>query len=136
MVVSRGSIKQPESEKVIQLRNLISQQIGKPYKYGSAGPNSFDCSGLTSYLYKQMGITIPRTSSAQNTAGVHVKKEDLQYGDLVIFSRNRVTINHVGIYVGNGNFVHSPETGKHVRIETLMSGYYARSYYAGRRVLK
>lgn len=136
LTVSRGSVRQPESEKVTQLKNLISQQIGKPYKYGSAGPNSFDCSGLTSYLYKQMGISIPRTSSSQNTVGVYVPKEDLKYGDLVIFSRNRVTINHVGIYVGNGNFVHSPETGKHVRIETLMSGYYARSYFAGRRVLK
>ena len=136
LTISRGSVKQAESEKASQLKDVIAKQIGKPYKYGSAGPNSFDCSGLTSYVYKQLGITLPRTSSSQNTAGVYVAKEDLQYGDLIIFSRNRTTINHVGIYVGNGNFVHSPETGKNVRIETFMSGYYSRSYFSARRVLK
>lgn len=136
LTVSRGSVKVPESQKLTQLKDIISKQLGKSYRYGAAGPNNFDCSGLTSYVYGQLGIKIPRSSGTQINAGVSVARKDLEYGDLVLFARNGKTINHVGIYVGNGNFVHSPQTGDVVKVQTLTSGYYNNCYYAARRILK
>ncbi|MDR7857432.1 NlpC/P60 family protein [Tissierella sp.] len=135
LAVSRSSIRRLENGSISKLKNLISQELGKPYKYGAAGPNSYDCSGLTFYLFGKLGISIPRTSKTQINAGTYVAKKDLQYGDLVLFARNGKTINHVGIYVGDGKFVHSPQTGDVVKITTLASGYYANSYYTARRVI-
>lgn len=136
LTVSRGSIRTGEDSQKTKLRDLISKELGKPYKWGAAGPNSYDCSGLTYYLFGKLGINLPRTSKTQASSGVYVSKSDLEYGDLVFFARNGKTINHVGIYVGDGMFVHSPESGQVVKTTTLMSGYYANSYYTARRVLK
>ncbi len=133
IVVSRGSSR--EVMNVIVLKNLISQEMGKPYKWGGTGPEGYDCSGLVYSLYSKLGISLPRTSKSQATAGTYVAKEDLKYGDLVFFARDGKNINHVGIYVGNGEFVHSPQTGDVVKTTTLKSGYYARCYYTARRVL-
>lgn len=136
LTVSRGSIRKPEDPQKTKLKELISKELGKPYKWGAAGPNSYDCSGLTYYLFGKLGIKLPRTSKTQGNSGIYVAKSDLEYGDLVLFARNGKTINHVGIYVGDGMFVHSPETGQVVKATTLMSGYYANTYYTARRVLK
>lgn len=140
--VSRRVEKIEEIEEVIEdnsqrtkLENLIAQELGKPYKYGAAGPNSYDCSGLTSSLFKKMGVSIPRVSRDQLSAGTPVSRNELEYGDLILFARDGKRINHVGIYVGDGNFVHSPQTGDVVRIASLDTGYYNRSYYAARRIL-
>lgn len=135
LTVSRSSIRRKDNSLESKLKDLIGQELGKPYRYGAAGPNSFDCSGLTYYLFGKLGISIPRTSKTQINAGTYVAKKDLQYGDLVLFARNGKTINHVGIYVGDGKFVHSPQTGDVVKITTLASGYYANSYYTARRVI-
>lgn len=136
LTVSRGRIRQAENQNIKQLKDLVSKQLGKPYKTAAAGPNSFDCSGLTYYLYGQLGIKLPRSSKTQINAGVQVSRDNLEYGDLVLFARDGENINHVGIYVGDGNFVHSPQTGDVVKIQTLTSGYYSNSYYAARRVLQ
>lgn len=136
LLVSRNGVKRVENPMVTKLKNLIPKELGKPYRWGGAGPNSYDCSGLVYYLFKQLDINLPRTSRTQASAGTYVAKKDLQFGDLVFFARNGKTINHVGIYVGNGNFVHAPQSGDVVKISTLMSGYYARSYYTARRVIK
>ncbi|NLK44931.1 MAG: hypothetical protein GX300_11130 [Tissierellia bacterium] len=136
LTISRSGVKRTENSLILKLQNLIPKELGKPYRWGGAGPNSYDCSGLVYYLYKNLGINLPRTSRTQASAGTYVSKKDLQYGDLVFFARNGKTINHVGIYVGNGNFVHSPQSGDVVKISTLMSGYYSRSYYTARRVIK
>jgi len=72
----------------------------------------------------------------QATAGTYVSREDLRYGDLVFFARDGKNINHVGIYVGNGEFVHAPQTGDVVKKSTLLSGYYNRCYYTARRVIQ
>lgn len=135
LTVSRNGTGSRRDNLKLKLRDLIVKELGKPYKWGAAGPNSFDCSGLTYYLFGKMGITIPRTSRDQIKAGTYVAKKDLEYGDLVLFARDGKNINHVGIYVGSGQFVHSPESGDVVKITTLTSGYYARSYYSARRVL-
>ncbi len=110
--------------------------LGYSYVYGSAGPNAFDCSGFTSYLYKKQGITLPRTSKDQGTTGVYVEKENLIPGDLVFFSnRSDRRINHVGIYVGNNEFIHASTSTRGVVKDSLYKEYYLRSYVTARRVL-
>ena len=103
-------------------------QRGDMYVYGAAGPNTFDCSGLTSYSYKAAGITIPRTSKAQSTFGTPVAKADLKPGDLVFFYS---PVSHVGMYIGNGQMVHASTAGKPVAVVNLDS---MPSYAGARRV--
>ncbi|WP_448638682.1 C40 family peptidase [Geodermatophilus sp. URMC 63] len=103
-------------------------QVGDPYVYGATGPNSFDCSGLTSFSYKAAGISIPRTSKAQSTFGTPVAKADLQPGDLVFFYS---PVSHVGMYIGNGQMVHASTAGKPVAVVNLDS---MPSYVGARRV--
>lgn len=135
ITVSRSSTSRRESSLRLKLKSLIPNVLGKPYIWGAVGPNGFDCSGLTYYLFGQLGITIPRTSKDQINVGTYVAKKDLEYGDLVLFARDGKNINHVGIYMGDGKFVHAPQSGDVVKITTLMSGYYANSYYTARRIL-
>jgi peptidoglycan DL-endopeptidase CwlO len=97
-------------------------KIGAPYSWGSSGPNAFDCSGLTSWAFKQAGITIPRTSAAQSTFGTAVAKKDLQPGDLVFFYQ---PVSHVGIYMGNGKILHASESGEPVKISDISSFPYS-----------
>ncbi|MEU8589917.1 NlpC/P60 family protein [Streptomyces sp. NPDC048664] len=92
-------------------------KIGDPYQWGSTGPSSFDCSGLTSWAYGQAGVSIPRTSQAQANAGTRIyNKSDLQVGDLVLFNSD---LSHIGLYAGNGQVLHAPHTGANVRYESL-----------------
>ena len=102
--------------------------IGVPYVWGGSSPSGFDCSGLTQYCYRQVGISLPRTSQSQYNAGQHIARDRLDLlrpGDLVFFGRPR--IHHVGMYIGSGNFVHAPSTGDVVKISSLA----ARSDYVG-----
>ncbi|MCL2606914.1 MAG: NlpC/P60 family protein, partial [Coriobacteriia bacterium] len=91
--------------------NIARQYLGTPYQWGGNGPNSFDCSGFTSYVFRQVGINLPRTSRAQINAGQRVSRADIQPGDLVFFGD---PIWHVGIYVGGGQMIHSPRPGQSV----------------------
>ncbi|MCE7083308.1 NlpC/P60 family protein [Streptomyces sp. ST2-7A] len=91
--------------------SMAQSKIGSPYVYGSAGPSTFDCSGLTSWAYAQAGISLPRTSQAQANAGTRVSQSELQPGDLVFYYSG---ISHVGMYVGNGQIVHAPRPGSSV----------------------
>ncbi|MGY1730304.1 C40 family peptidase [Geodermatophilus sp. SYSU D01045] len=93
-------------------------QVGDRYVYGATGPDSFDCSGLTSYSYQAAGVSIPRTSKAQSTFGTPVAKADLQPGDLVFFYS---PVSHVGMYIGNGQMVHASTAGKPVAVVDLDS---------------
>lgn len=105
---------------------------GRPYVWGASGPDSFDCSGFIMYVFKKVGINLPRTVRAQYEAGTPISKDQLQPGDLVFF-RN---LGHDGIYIGDGQFVHAPHTGSYVRVESLSSPYRIRAYYGAVRVLK
>ena len=104
-------------------------QRGDMYLYGATGPDRFDCSGLTSFAYKAAGVSIPRTSSAQSTFGTPVSKADLKPGDLVFFYS---PVSHVGMYIGNGQMVHSSSAGKPVSVASLDS---MPSYAGARRVV-
>ncbi len=97
-------------------------QIGKPYQWGAAGPNSFDCSGLTMWSWRKAGVSLPHSSRAQYSATRRVAREDLQPGDLVFFGS---PIHHVGIYIGDGNMINAPETGKNVGIRSMNRRDYA-----------
>ncbi|WP_308556699.1 C40 family peptidase [uncultured Lactobacillus sp.] len=98
---------------------LAKKQIGKPYIWGATGPYGFDCSGLTTYVYKNaINKTLPRTTYGQITLGksVAVSTKKLKKGDLLFWGNS-----HVGIYVGNGKFVHAPAPGQNVKTQTLAS---------------
>ncbi|GAA4888307.1 hypothetical protein GCM10025789_00640 [Tessaracoccus lubricantis] len=93
-------------------------KVGSSYRHASAGPSSFDCSGLTSWAYKQVGVTLPRTSSSQISVGTRVSKSQLQPGDLVFYYS---PISHVGIYIGNGQIVDAANPGTGVRVASVNS---------------
>lgn len=105
--------------------------IGSKYVYGGSSPRGFDCSGFTSYVYKNFEVTLSRTAAGQYSNGRSVSKSELQAGDLVMFCS---PINHVGIYVGEGKIVHAANTARGVTTDTINSGYYATNYYGARRI--
>ncbi|MDO4777192.1 MAG: C40 family peptidase [Cardiobacteriaceae bacterium] len=107
--------------------------IGTPYLWGGTSPKGFDCSGLVHYLYHKQGISLPRSSRDQFAALPAVDQP--QPGDLVFF-RKKGVINHVGIYVGDGKMLHAPQTGSHVRIESMQKPNWQRRYAGARRALK
>ena len=97
------------------------EQIGKPYEWGAAGPDSFDCSGLTSYAWRAGGRSLPHSSRAQYSATTRVPVESVAPGDLLFYGN---PIHHVGLYIGDGQMIEAPETGKNVRIASIYrSGY-------------
>jgi peptidoglycan DL-endopeptidase CwlO len=103
-------------------------QLGDPYRWGATGPDTFDCSGLTSSAYRAAGVSIPRVSRAQWGAGPHVQLANLLPGDLVFYADNPTdpaTIHHVGMYIGNGLMVHAPHTGDVVRVASIWRESYA-----------
>ena len=113
------------------------QYLGYPYVYATAGPNTFDCSGFTSYVYKHFGYNISRSSSAQVNDGVNVEKQNLQLGDIIIFNaKGKKTIGHVGIYIGNNQFIHASSSTTGVIISDLSSANYPERYVTARRILK
>ena len=116
-----------------KLVSLAKSKLGCKYVWGATGPNTFDCSGLTSWCYKQLGISIPRTSLAQSKSGKAVSKSDLQVGDLVFFKTTSAEVGHVGIYVGNDQFIHAPNPSKPVKYDSLSSSYYSSRYVRARR---
>ena len=119
-----------------QIVAYAKQFLGVPYVYGGNGPNSFDCSGFTSYIYRHFGYTLNRTASTQLSNGVAVSKSELQPGDLVFFRYNTsYPASHVGIYIGNGQFIHASTNKYQVQIDQLLTGHYANVYIAGRRIL-
>ncbi|MFR9070110.1 MAG: NlpC/P60 family protein, partial [Paraclostridium sp.] len=116
--------------------NLAKQQLGKSYVWGAEGPNTFDCSGFTQYVFKNAAsINLPRVSREQSKFGQYVNKNNLQKGDLIFFDTDKDgSVNHVGIYIGNNEFIHASSGGKKVIISQL-NGYYSSVYTNARRVL-
>jgi cell wall-associated NlpC family hydrolase len=105
-------------------------RVGAPYRYGGSGPDAFDCSGLVAYAYQQAGITMPRTAAQQYALARPVPRSELRPGDLVFFRLSGREVSHVGIYAGDGQFVHAPQTGGQVRLASLDDEWY-RQRYAG-----
>ena len=103
---------------------------GVPYQWAGSTPSGFDCSGFTRYVYLQLGIELPHSSYGQWDAGRHVSRSELLPGDLVFFDG----LNHVGLYLGHGRFIHAPHTGTVVSIDSLNTGWYADTYVGAVRV--
>jgi cell wall-associated NlpC family hydrolase len=124
-----------------QLRNEIvrtaQQYIGIPYRWGGESPRTgFDCSGLTMVVYRLNGLDLPRASGQQWQAGTPVKRSQLAKGDLVFFATaGGRRVSHVGIYVGNGNFLHAPSQGRRIRLSPLSNRYYKSRYLGARSYL-
>jgi len=103
--------------------SIARRYLGAPYRWAASGPNSFDCSGFTMFVYRQVGVSLPHSSRAQIHYGQRVSRGDLKPGDLVFFGS---PIHHVGIYAGNNTYIHAPRTGDVVRFSSMN-----RSGYAG-----
>lgn len=96
---------------------IAMQYLGRPYRWGASGPDAFDCSGFTMFVYAQVGVSLPHSSRAQYGCGERVSRANLQPGDLVFFGSPR--IHHVGIYVGDNQYIHAPRTGDVVKVSPL-----------------
>ena len=118
-----GSFPPPQRAPRSEIISVAKKYLGARYVWGATGPNTFDCSGFTSYVYRQVGVSIPRVSRDQINAGERVSRKDLAPGDLVFFGS---PIHHVGMYIGGGMMIHAPSTGDVVKISPAF-----RSNYAG-----
>lgn len=118
------------------IANYALRFVGYPYSYGGSSPSGFDCSGLTSYVYKQFGYNISRTASGQLDNGYSVSSAELQPGDLVMFKKGSSSkrASHVGIYIGGGQFVHASTPKNGVIVSDLGSSYYSSGFVGARRL--
>ncbi len=115
-----------------QVVAIAMRYLGVPYKWGGASPSTgFDCSGFTMYVFAQIGVSLPHYAAAQYGLGQAVTKSELQAGDLVFFRG----LGHMGMYIGGGNFIHSPRTGDVVKISSLSDPYRVANWVGARRVL-
>jgi cell wall-associated NlpC family hydrolase len=118
-----------------KLDDTVNKLIGIDYDYGGTTTSGFDCSGFTGYVFKKLGIFLPRTSKEMFNwdEGKKVARDDLRAGDLVFFNTNGSGVSHVGIYVGNNKFAHAASKG--VSITSMDENYYAKRYLGARRVM-
>jgi cell wall-associated NlpC family hydrolase len=110
------------------------EAIGAPYRYGGDTPAGFDCSGLVRYSYGRAGIRMPRATPAQRNATTLISVRRLRPGDLLFFDQDGKKASHVGIYLGDGRFVHAPSTGGRVRTDSLSAEYWKRYFVEARRI--
>ena len=126
--VAAAPVAAPTQAAQVAVETALAQQ-GDSYVWGATGPNAFDCSGLTTFAYQAAGVALPRTSREQATAGVHVDRASLQPGDLIFFYS---PVGHVGMYIGNGQMVHSSTYGQPVAVAPVDSVW---GYNTARRMV-
>jgi murein DD-endopeptidase len=111
-------------------------QVGRPYRHGGTSPAGFDCSGLVHYVYREAGISLPRTTVEQYKSGQRVRLRDLQPGDLLFYRFDRRPVDHVAIYLGDGQAVHAPASGRAVIVAAVDLPHWKRRYVDAVRVLR
>ncbi len=128
----RQSVGNTASDLVVNAMSFL----GVPYRRGGTNSDTgFDCSGFVRSMFEQtVGKVLPRRARDQATSGEKVDKQDLQPGDLVFFNTMRQTFSHVGIYVGDNKFIHSPKPGQQVRVDDMREAYWNRRFTGARRV--
>ena len=135
---TNSSINRGVNKSSSQVANYAYNFLGRPYVYGANGPNAFDCSGFTSYVYRHFGVSLPRTARSQFSAGSAVSRDNLAPGDLPgpqpspAHSKRRLS-PPVGLYIVGGDFIHAASSGR-VKISSLNEGYYRTRYAGARRV--
>jgi murein DD-endopeptidase len=143
-----GCASAPQSQPVVSVANAkaapdraasaashAAKMLGKPYRYGGSTPAGFDCSGLVQYSYRQAGVSLPHNTDQQRSASRLVKRADLRRGDLLFFNQEGKKYGHVGIYIGDGKFIHAPSSGKSVRSDRLDSPYWKKHLSEIRRAI-
>jgi murein DD-endopeptidase len=113
---------------------VARKMVGKPYRYGGTTPAGFDCSGLVQYSYKQAGVSLPRATDEQLRLSQPLRGAHLRRGDLLFFDQEGKKKSHVGIYLGDGQFVHAPSSGKTVRTDRLDAPYWKKHLSEARRI--
>ncbi len=131
---NRGTTSTVTSSKASAVISTAKSLIGIPYVWGGTTTIGFDCSGFTQYVLSKNGISVPRTAAEQYTVGTSVSKSNLRAGDLVFFTTYKAGPSHLGIYLGDGNFIHA-SSSKGVTISSLSSDYYSSRYIGARRVM-
>ena len=121
----------PDGTRAAQVIAIAMQYLGVPYVWGGMSPSGFDCSGLTSYVFAQIGVSLPHHAASQYNYGVPVSRDQLQPADLVFFNG----LGHMGMYIGGGQFIHAPHTGDVVKISSLYDSWYASTWVGARRIL-
>ncbi len=133
-VVSRPTVSSRSSSSVVR---VAFTKVGANYRWGASGPYNFDCSGFSSYVMKQMGVNVPRSSRAQYNGGRAVSRNGLLPGDLVFFQgfSGRGGVGHVGVYIGSNRMVHASTPSTGVIVSSLSERYYVSRYLGARRYL-
>ena len=125
----------PASGRVQSVLSRAFALLGTPYRWGGTSTEGFDCSGLVGYVFRNaLGIELPRVAREQAQTGASVERSQLTAGDLVFFSTHSGGVDHVGIYIGEGKFLHAPRTGRDVTVSNLDSGYWSARFVQARRV--
>ncbi len=119
-----------------QVCDMALSFLGTPYRYGGGTPEGFDCSGLVQFVFREVGVDLPRMTRDQSRFGSATTLRTMLRGDLIFFRIDRDIISHVGIYVGRGEFVHAPGTGKYIRIDSIDNSWWRRRVKAVRRILE
>jgi hypothetical protein len=137
LIAQLDQVRQTVSDRTNSLVTTAVGFLGVPYRRGgNSAESGFDCSGLVKALYDQtLGYVLPRRAEEQAAATEKIDQNDLKPGDLVFFNTMRRAFSHVGIYIGDGKFIHAPRTGASVRIESLDGSYWKRRFNGARRVL-
>ena len=113
----------------------IAQSLaGSPYRYGGATPRGFDCSGLVYYAYRKAGVSVPRTTREQYKRSERISLSEIHRGDLLFFKLSSRGVSHVGIYTGNGRFIHAPSSGKRVSYAKLSNPYWKKRLLGAGRI--
>lgn len=131
--ISRG---RGNSRKAQILLSMARQFVGVPYVWAGRSPSGFDCSGFIYYVFDQLGYGLPRMADGQFEVGVPVSRNSLEPGDLVFFETYEPGPSHVGIYIGNDQFIHASSGAGHVTVTPLNKAYYRERYLGARRILK
>jgi murein DD-endopeptidase len=118
----------------IAATEVAKSMIGQPYRYGGQSPGGFDCSGLVWYSYKQVGVNTARTSKDLRKQARKISRKKMRAGDLIFF-KGWVRTGHVGMYIGNGRFIHAPSSGKKIKVDRLDNGYWYDHFKSAGRIV-
>ena len=118
----------------IAATDVAKSMIGQPYRYGGQSPGGFDCSGLVWYSYKQVGVNTARTSKDLRKQARKISRKKMRAGDLIFF-KGWVRTGHVGMYIGNGRFIHAPSSGKKIKVDRLDNGYWYDHFKSAGRIV-